>query len=152
MITPTRIGHVVLKVRDLERSVRFYTEILGLTEVDRFDEGDDHMVFFAWKDNHHDLAIYKVRSDAETPRPDQVGMFHVAFEVASEKHLREAYGDLKAKGIEVDATEDHGASHSLYFRDPDGNPIELYANTTPAEWGSDVRPSIAQIKPLSLED
>jgi catechol 2,3-dioxygenase len=109
-------------------------------------------VFFSWKDNHHDLAIYKVGSEAESPRPDQVGMHHVAFELASEKHLREAFRFLREKGIEIDATEDHGVSLSIYFRDPDGNAIEVYSNTTPDDWGSSVRPSVAQIKPLRLDD
>lgn len=152
MINPIRIGHVVLKVRDLERSARFYSEILGLREVDRFDEGEDHMVFFRWKNNHHDLAIYKVSGGTENPRPEQVGLSHVAFELEGEKHLREAYRFLKERRIEIDATEDHGVSLSIYFRDPDGNAIEVYSNTTPDDWGSAVRPSVAQIKPLRLED
>jgi len=152
MVRPTRIGHVVLKVRDIPRSVRFYTEVLGLQEVDRFDQGNDHMVFFSWKDSHHDLAIYKVRDDAESPKDDQVGLFHVAFELENGKALREAYRSLKQKGIEIDDVKDHGASHSLYFRDPDGNAIEFYANTTPDQWPTSKRPSIAQINPLNLDD
>lgn len=148
MIKPKRIGHVVLKVKNLERSEKFYTEVLGLRIVDRLG---DKMTFFSWEDNHHDLAIYAVGDDAEDTRRKQVGLFHVAMQIGSYGELQRAYRFLKEKGVPIRGTSDHGVSKSIYLADPDGNEIEIFSDTLPSEWENGVRPRVAQIMPLDLE-
>jgi catechol 2,3-dioxygenase len=108
-------------------------------------------VFFGRKDNHYDLAIRKVSADAEAPKDDQIGLSHLAIGLADEKALRHAYLFLKERGIKIDALEDHGVTHSVYYRDPDDNAIEIYANTTPEQCPEGIRPRVAQINPLNLE-
>jgi catechol 2,3-dioxygenase len=130
MIVPDRIGHVVIKVRDLERSRRFYTEVLGLKEM--MDLPEFKMVFFASNGrDHHELACMEVGKDAEAQRLYEVGLQHIAFRLCDEGQLRDAYQEFKKNEVPIDFTVDHGVTKSIYFRDPDGHQLEVYCDNPP---------------------
>ncbi|HIN06786.1 MAG TPA: VOC family protein [Dehalococcoidia bacterium] len=125
MIKPTRLGHVVLRVRDLKRSEEFYTKFLGLEVKGR---GGDRMVFFrSNEDTDHDLAISNVGADAPGPEANRVGMYHLAYEFDSIEDIKEAYRLTQELGVEIAGFGDHGEIKGLYVRDPDGIEIELCA-------------------------
>lgn len=126
-----RVGHLVLRVKDIERSKRFFEDVLRLPVVASNERG---MVFFSSdvKDNHHMLALIPAKDGAAMPGPDQVGMHHVSFELSTFAELQEAYRRFKEKGVNVCYTTFHGVSKSVYFNDPDGNVLEVYCNV-PAE-------------------
>jgi catechol 2,3-dioxygenase len=149
-ITIERVGHVVLKVRSLERSVPFYRDVLGLREVARLHGRMGVMVFFsATGENHHDLALLEVGADAPRPEPQAVGLYHVAFKIGdSLEALRAARDVLAARGIRY-ALADHRVSQSLYVNDPDGNGIELYVDADPRIWRDDPS-AVATVGPLAL--
>ena len=87
------------------------------------------MVFFtATGANHHDLAIMAVGANAPSPPPNAVGLYHVAIRLPSDDHVRRAFRALVDAGAEVVGSSDHGVSHSLYMKDPDGIELELYAD------------------------
>jgi catechol 2,3-dioxygenase len=114
------LGHVVLKVRDLERSVGFYKDILGLEEVARLPKY--RMAFFSIAGNHHDIALVETEADAPAAPKQAPGLAHVALKIGdSLEELREAKRWLDQNGIEIDHTSDHKVSKSIYFHDPDGN-------------------------------
>ena len=141
------VGHVVLKVRDLGRSIAFYSGVLGLKEVGRLGE---HMVFFSAGENHHDLAILAVGPDAPSPGRSDVGLYHVAFKIGdSLDQLREAKALLDRHGVRIRALSDHRVSQSIYLEDPDGNGLELFVDGDPAIWAEDPS-SVATVRPLSL--
>jgi catechol 2,3-dioxygenase len=147
-INPKGVGHVVLKVRDLDRSARFYREVIGLKEVARFR---GRMVFFsATGANHHDLAILEVGKDAVPPADNAVGLYHVALKIGDRiEDLRAAKAHLEAHGITALRLADHRVSKSIYLTDPDGNGLELFVDTDPAIWQENPA-AVASVGPLEL--
>jgi catechol 2,3-dioxygenase len=149
MINLERIGHVVLKVRDLERSRRFYANVLGLKVMGEIPEFQ--MVFFSCGGrDHHELAIKAIGAEAQGPRPHDVGLFHVAFRLRSEDDLKAAYRELCAQGVSVLGSVNHGISKSIYLADPDGNQIELYCDNPPQEYARMPNPYAGRA-PLDLK-
>ena len=147
-INPKGVGHVDLKVRDLDRSARFYREVIGLNEVARYR---DRMVFFsATGANHHDLALLEVGAQASAPAPDAVGLYHVALKIGDRiDDLRAAKAHLEAHGITPLRLADHRVSKSIYLTDPDGNGLELFVDTDPAIWRENPA-AVATVGPLEL--
>ena len=138
MINVRSIGHVVLKVRDLERSTRFYRDVLGLREVARGTFGRPMVFLSATGENHHDIGLYDVGSDAPSPDDKSVGLYHVALKIGdSLDELRAAKTHLETHDIADLRLRDHRVSQSIYLSDPDGNHLELYVDADPAVWRED---------------
>ena len=147
MLQPLRIGHVVLKVRDLDRSLAFYRDLLGFRVA---GEMSNVMIFLtATGQNHHDLALLRVGDQAPSPVATAVGLYHVAVELADLEALRAAHALLSERGL-LRGAADHGVSRSLYTADPDGNEIELYCDAPREEWEGRVAESMT-VRPLRLD-
>ena len=126
MIRLTRIGHVALRVADVERSRAFYTTLLGFEVV---EEDPEHGgVFMALEGLSHTIDLFPVDDARTAPAqtPGAVGVRHIAFLVDSEQALKEAYETLQANGVTIVRAIDHVSQKSIYFQDPDGNLIEIY--------------------------
>lgn len=123
MNEPFMVGHVHLKVRELERATTFYTDVLGLEVT----ETQGRYRFLSWGDRHHDVALQEVGSDAPGS-PQGVGLYHAAFEVDTGKALAGIYERMQDRNGTVSPV-DHGISKALYFDDPDGNGVEVYLDT-----------------------
>ena len=122
----TRVGHINLRVADQELSKWFYCDVLGFQVA---EEDPDHGgVFLTLGDDFHtlDLGQHPRPEQAQKPRRDQIGLLHIAFQVGSYADLREAYVSLLENGIEIDNATEHVNQRSFYFRDPDGNRLEIY--------------------------
>ena len=132
-----RVGHLVLRVKDMERSRRFFEEVLNFPVVAQNERG---MVFFSTDvaDNHHMLALMPAKAGAPMPEPEGVGMQHVSFELGTFAELQSAYRTFKEKGVNVCYTTYHGISKSVYFNDPDGNMLEVYCNVPAEEYRKSV--------------
>lgn len=122
------LGHVVLKVRNLQRSEDFYSGLLGMPIVSRIS--DPCMTFFALESsgNHHDFALMKVGADARSPGDDTTGLAHVAFRVRSAEELALARRLFDASDSPVLYEAERSSSRSMHVLDPDGNEIELYVD------------------------
>lgn len=145
----TELGHLVLYVRDLERSRRFYGETLGWAEVARAGAGA--AVYSAGR-THHELLLIEVGPDA-TPIPTgrRVGMYHFGLKIGeTDDELRAALTELTDAGVTIVGTADHHVTHSLYIEDPDGNEIELYIDVQPEVWREKPETIVAPPRPLRL--
>jgi catechol 2,3-dioxygenase len=126
MIQLNRIGHVLLRVADVERSKAFYSKLLGFEIV---EEDPEHGgVFMSLGEHGHTLDLVQAESPQTTQplTPNRVGVHHIAFMVDSEKALKEAYFTLEDEGVTVVRAIDHVSQKSIYFHDPDGNRLEIY--------------------------
>ena len=126
MIRLLRIGHVALRVADIERSRAFYTTLLGFEVV---EENPEHGgVFMALEGMSHTIDLFPADDPwtAAAQTRGAVGVRHVAFLVDSEQALKEAYVTLQANGVTIVRAVDHVSQKSVYFHDPDGNLLEIY--------------------------
>ncbi len=130
-----RIGHINLKVADLNRSLAFYEGVLGFKITKRIG---DEAAFLAYGDYHHDICINTWESfGGSPPAKGTTGLFHLAIVYATKAELRAAYLRLRTAGITLDNAVDHGVSQSLYLRDPDQNGVELYWDRPRDRWWGD---------------
>ena len=143
------LGHIVLYGRDLERSRRFYRDVLGWNEV---GEMGGQAAMFSSGRTHHELLLLEVGADA-APMPSgrRVGLYHFGLKIGeTDQELRQAAEELTAAGAKVNGAADHTVTHSLYIEDPDGNEIELYIDVQPEVWRDDPQAVMAPTRPLSL--
>jgi catechol 2,3-dioxygenase len=144
------IGHVHLKVADLERALAFYVGVLGFELQQRFGLG---AAFLAAGGYHHHLGlnVWESRGGAPPPR-GTTGLYHLAILYPTRAALADALRRLVAAGIPLEGAADHGVSEALYLRDPDGNGVELYRDREPGEWPRDAQGGLAMVTgPLDLE-
>lgn len=127
-----RIGHVHLKVADLERSLAFYRDVLGFEVTQRYGPG---AVFLSAGGYHHHLGLNTWESaGGSPPPPGATGLFHVAILYPERQLLGDALRRVLGAGLELDGASDHGVSEALYLRDPDQNGVELYWDRPPEQW------------------
>jgi catechol 2,3-dioxygenase len=145
-----RIGHVHLKVADLERSIAFYNGVLGFGVVQRMGES---AAFLAAGSYHHHIGLNTWESRGGPPPPrGTTGLFHAAILYPDRAALADALRRLMKAGVRLDGASDHGVSEALYLRDPDGNGLELYADRPPGEWPRNADGTLAMVTlPLDLE-
>ena len=127
-----RVGHVHLKVADLDRSLAFYRGVLGFELTQRFGQ---QAAFISAGGYHHHIGLntWESRGGAPPP-PGSTGLFHVAILYPSRALLADALGRLLATSIPLDGASDHGVSEAIYLRDPDGNGVELYWDKPKDQW------------------
>jgi catechol 2,3-dioxygenase len=131
MSVPKEIGHVVLNVTDVERSTKFYRDVVGF-QVSRYRPNGTG-AFLTCGIIHHNLALFKAPEGAQPLQKGQIGLNHFAFKVESYQALQEAHRRLVAADATIDHIVDHGMTRSVYFLDPDGIEMELFCDTFATE-------------------
>jgi catechol 2,3-dioxygenase len=139
MTTPvapgTRIGHVHLKVADLDRALGFYVGVLGFELMQKYGR---EAAFVSAGGYHHHIGLNTWESKGGTPPPPgHTGLYHTAILYPTRRDLADALRRLIAADVELDGASDHGVSQALYLRDPDGNGVELYWDRPREEWPRD---------------
>lgn len=146
-----RIGHVHLKVADLERALGFYTGVLGFTLMQRL--GPDAAFISAGGYHHHiGLNTWESRG-GKPPPPGTTGLYHTAILYPTRADLADALRRVLKAGLRLDGAADHGVSQALYLRDPDQNGVELYWDRSESEWPRAADGSLAMFtRALDLDD
>jgi catechol 2,3-dioxygenase len=144
-----RIGHVHLKVADLDRAIAFYSGVLGFSVTQRYGAG---AAFLAAGNYHHHNGLNTWESAGGTPPPKgHTGLYHTAFLYPSRATLGDALKRVLNAGIKLDGASDHGVSEALYLRDPDENGVELYWDKPEADWPRDADGALSMVNdPLDL--
>jgi catechol 2,3-dioxygenase len=145
-----RIGHVHLKVADLERAIGFYRDVLGFELTQRFGR---QAAFLSAGGYHHHIGLNTWASTGGSPPlPGMTGLYHVAILYPTRALLADALRRVLAAGIELDGAADHGVSEALYLRDPDGNGVELYWDRPQEQWPRTPDRGLAMFtRPLDLD-
>jgi catechol 2,3-dioxygenase len=145
------LGHLVLYVGNLERSVAFYGDLLGWEAAFPAGLGIPAAAFTSGR-THHELLLIEVGEDAAPiGQGRRLGLYHVGLKVGdSDDELREARDRLVEAGVTIVGLSDHTVTHSLYVLDPDGNEIELYIDVPGVDWHADPGLIMAPTRPLAL--
>jgi catechol 2,3-dioxygenase len=145
------LGHIVLYVKDLERSVHFYRDVLGFAPIVQQGPRRFPAQAFTSGRTHHELLLIEVGEDAPHPGTGRrAGLYHFGLKVGdSDDELRQALAELNRDGVRVVGASDHTVTHSLYILDPDDNELELYIDVPGVDW-SDPAAVLAPVKALSL--
>ena len=125
---PQEIGHIVLNVSDVEKSLEFYRDVIGF-EVSSYRPG--RSAFLTCGVIHHNLALFQASEDAQPWRKGQIGLSHFAFKVTNYPSLQAAHQRLVEAEATIDHVTNHGVTRSVYFQDPDGITMELFADAFP---------------------
>lgn len=146
-----RIGHVHLKVADLDRALAFYCGVLGFELKQRYGR---QAAFLSAGGYHHHIGLNTWDSEGGSPPPrGTTGLFHLAILYPTRAALADALKRLSEAGIKLDGASDHGVSEALYLDDPDGNGVELYWDRPEADWPFTASGELAMgTHPLDLED
>ena len=146
-----RIGHVHLKVADLDRALRFYRDVLGFELTQRYGK---EAAFLSAGGYHHHIGLNTWESEGGSSPPlNSTGLYHLAIAYPTRTQLADALRRLMRAGIPLDGASDHGVSEALYLRDPDGNGVELYWDRPREQWPRTSTGDLAMVtEPLNLDD
>jgi catechol 2,3-dioxygenase len=146
-----RIGHVHLKVADLERALRFYRDVLGFELTQRYG---NQAAFLSAGGYHHHIGLNTWESAGGKPPPSgSTGLYHLAIAYPTRAELADALRRLRRGGIPLDGASDHGVSEAIYLRDPDSNGVELYWDRPREQWPRTRTGDLAMVtEPLNLDD
>jgi len=143
------LGHVVFYVLDLERSSRFYSEVVGLRLVGRIFNG--RAAAFSGGRTHHELLLIEVGAAPGPLQGRRVGLYHVGWKIGEDcAALRAALARAEAHGVSIDGMSDHTVSQSIYLRDPDGNEVELFVDDSTVDWRTSTAWLESPVRPLTL--
>lgn len=143
------LGHVVFYVRELDRSIRFYTEVVGLSVTGKIF--DNRAAILTGGRTHHELLLIEVGAADGPMQGKRIGLYHVGWKMGdSLDDLRTLYQKLSDMDYPVNGMSDHMVSQSLYLRDPDGNEVELYVDNPAVDWRTDGSWQEAPVRPLKL--
>ena len=143
------LGHVVFYVKDLDRSLAFYRDLLGFREVGRIFNGAAAALTSGR--THHELLLIQVGDAPAPPSGRRLGLYHIGIKVGdSLDDLRRAKHELEQAGVSIEGMSDHTVSQSLYLRDPDGHAVELYVDADEALWKTNPAAVLSPIKALRL--
>ena len=145
-----RIGHVHLRVADLERAIHFYRDVLGFELTQRYG---DEAAFLAAGGYHHHIGLNTWESEGGSlPPPGSTGLYHLAIAYPARAELADALRRVLRAGIRLEGASDHGVSIAIYLRDPDGNGVELYWDRPREEWPRTPNGDLAMVvEPLDLD-
>lgn len=146
----TRVGHVHLKVADLERAIAFYSGVLGFEVMQYYGRG---AAFLGAGSYHHHIGLNTWESAGATPPPPgHTGLYHSAFLFPDRVALGRVLARIVAAGLPLTGAADHGVSEAIYLDDPDGNGVELYRDKPVADWPVDANGQVAMVNaPLDLQ-
>lgn len=143
------LGHVVFYVKDLERSLAFYRDIVGLQEIGKIWGGKASALTSGR--THHELLLIEVGEAPAPPKGVRRGLYHIGIKVGdSVDELRSAKEELERADVAITGMSDHTVSQSLYLYDPDGNEVELYVDSDETIWKQNPEAVLAPTKPLNL--
>lgn len=143
------LGHVVFYVRELERSLAFYRDLVGFEEVGRAFGGK--AAALTGGRTHHEMLLIEVGDAPEPPSGRRIGLYHIGIKIGDDlDELRAGKAELEKAGVVIEGASDHTVTKSLYLRDPDGNEVELYVDTDPEIWKQEPEAVLSPIRPLQL--